>query len=58
LSHKNGSIKVTLVWTGTPSTDDIDPDLNLSLIDPYGVTITPANNNNNIVWGNNVSIMV
>jgi Ca2+-binding RTX toxin-like protein len=55
LSHKTGDIKVTLVWTGTPSTNDIDPDLNLSLIDSDGKTITPENNNNNIVWGNNGS---
>ncbi len=36
--------KVTLVWTGTPSTTDIDPMLNLSLVptSPSGPTITPV----------------
>ncbi len=35
--------KVTLVWTGTPSTTDSDPMLNLSLVptSPSGATITP-----------------
>ncbi|NCS15642.1 MAG: hemolysin [Microcystis aeruginosa G13-12] len=36
--------KVTLVWTGTPSTTDSDPMLNLSLVptSPSGATITPV----------------
>ncbi len=36
--------KVTLVWTGTPSTTDIDPMLNLSLVptSPSGPAITPV----------------
>ena len=35
--------KVTLVWTGTPSTTDLDPMLNLWLVptSPSGATITP-----------------
>ncbi|MDB9458465.1 VWD domain-containing protein, partial [Dolichospermum circinale CS-545/17] len=35
--------KVTLVWTGTPSTTDLDPMLNLWLVptSPSGLTITP-----------------
>ncbi len=46
MSRSNPSVisKVTLVWTGTPSTTDIDPMLNLSLVptSPSGPAITPV----------------
>jgi len=40
ISHSSGSTKITLVWTGTPSTSDVDPLLTLSIVPSVGPSIS------------------